>query len=101
MRIFYTDSDPALRRALFAKIKDDMASVPASLDRVLLVVPAQSTLSAEEAAFEHIGGKGFLTLNVVSGEKLRQDILRTTGGSGRTPISTIGRGMILRRAVRA
>ena len=101
MNVFYCVSDESLKDALFGKIKDDLAKIPAGFERVLLVVPAQSTLSAEEEAFAHIGGKGFLTLNIVSGEKLRQDILHETGGSGRTAVNTIGRGMILRRAVRA
>jgi len=101
MRIISCSSDAYLKRALFEKIKEDLAAIPGSFERVILVVPAQSTLSAEEDAFRFIGGKGFLTLNVVSGEKLRQDILSETGGSGRTPVNTIGRGMILRRAVKA
>ncbi len=101
MDIFCCSSDAPLKDALFSKIKDDLASIPAKFERVLLVVPAQSTLLAEEEAFAHIGGKGFLTLNIVSGEKLRQDIVHETGGSGRVMINTIGRGMILRRAVRA
>ena len=101
MNVFYCSSDESLKDALFGKIKDDLAKIPTGFERVLLVVPAQSTLSAEEEAFAHIGGKGFLTLNIVSGEKLRQDILHETGGSGRTAVNTIGRGMILRRAVRA
>ena len=100
MKVFYTDRDGQLREELFRRIKSDLARVPSDLERVLLVVPAQSTLSAEEDALSHIGGKGTFTLNVISGEKLRQDILRETGGSGRTPINTIGRGMMLRRAVK-
>ena len=93
MDIFCCSSDALLKDALFSKIKDDLDSIPAKFERVLLVVPAQSTLLAEEEAFSHIGGKGFLTLNVVSGEKLRQDIMHETGGSGRVMINTIGRGM--------
>ena len=101
MDVFCCESDISLKDALFEKIRKDLSNAPAKIARVLLVVPAQSTLSAEEEAFAHLGGKGFLTLNVVSGEKLRQDIMHETGGSGRTAINTIGRGMILRRAVAA
>ena len=48
MDIFCCSSDAPLKDALFSKIKDDLASIPAKFERVLLVVPAQSTLLAEE-----------------------------------------------------
>ena len=101
MRIIYADRDGELRSSLFKQIKKDMSAIPEKFSRVLLVVPRQSSFSVEESAIEAIGGKGFLTLNVVSAEKLRHDILRQTGGSGRVPVNSIGRSMVLRRAAKA
>ncbi len=101
MRIIYTGSDAGLRASLFEQIKMDLASIPERFERVLLAVPRQSTFSMEEEALNALGGKGFMTLNVVSAEKLRQDVLRQTGGSGMVSINAIGRSMVLRWAVKA
>ena len=98
MKVFYTENDAALKKAMFEKIKEDLAKIPGSYARVILVVPRQSTFSMEEEALDALGGKGFFTLNVVSADKLRGDILRETGGSGRGSVNAIGRSMMLRRA---
>ena len=98
MKVFYSSSDESVRRELFQRIKTDLTDGPAS-GSVLLVVPAQITLSMEEEALERVDGRGFLRLNIVSGGKLREDILAKTGGSGRVAINTIGRKMILRRVI--
>ena len=85
---------------LFEKIKESLGRIrggESSAERVLLVVPAQYTLAAEEAAFEKLGTQGLMDLQIVSGNKLREDILKETGRSGRTPINSIGRSMVLRR----
>ena len=99
MKIFYSGSDDVLRAGLFEKIKSDMDRSAASGGEVLLVVPAQSTLSMEEEALRRVDGRGFLRLNIVSGGKLREDVLARTGGSGRAAISTIGRKMLLKRII--
>ncbi len=98
MKVFYTENDAALKKAMFEKIKEDLAKIPGAFARVILVVPRQSTFSTEEEALDALGGKGFFTLNVVSAEKLRGDIMRETGGSGRVSVNAIGRSMMLRRA---
>lgn len=98
MKVFYTENDTALKKAMFEKIREDLAKIPESFQRVILVVPRQSTFSIEEEALDALGGKGFFTLNVVSADKLRGDILRETGGSGRVSVNAIGRSMMLRRA---
>ena len=98
MKVYYTEKDADLKHAMFAKIREDLAKIPGPFERVVLVVPRQSTFSIEEEALDTLGGKGFFTLNVVSADKLRGDIIRQTGGSGRTSVNAIGRGMVLRRA---
>jgi ATP-dependent helicase/nuclease subunit B len=63
----------------------------------LLIVPAQLTLSAEQAAFAYAKCDVFFDFHVMSGNKLRAEIMNKTGGPGRTPINSLGRDMILRR----
>lgn len=63
----------------------------------LLIVPAQLTLSAEQAAFTYAKCDVFFDFHVMSGNKLRAEIMNKTGGPGRTPINSLGRDMILRR----
>ena len=98
MKVFYAENDAAVRRELFGRIKRDLKDGPAD-GSVLLVVPAQITLSMETEALKSVDPRGFLRLNIVSGGKLRQDILEKTGGSGRVTINTIGRKMLLRRVI--
>ena len=98
MKVFYAETEAAVRRELFGRIKRDLEGGPAD-GSVLLVVPAQITLSMEEEALDRVDNRGFLRLNIVSGGKLREDILAKTGGSGRVAINTIGRKMILRRVI--
>ena len=66
----------------------------------LLIVPAQLTLSAEQAAFDITKKDGFFDLQIMSGNKLRSEIIAKTGGSGRAPINTLGRSMILRKCAK-
>ena len=98
MKVFCAENDAAVRKELFGRIKRDMEDGPAD-GSVLLVVPAQITLSMEEEALASVDPRGFLRLNIVSGGKLRQDILDKTGGSGKAAINTIGRKMLLRRVI--
>ena len=98
MKVFYAENDAAVRKELFGRIKRDLEGGPAD-GSVLLVVPAQITLSMEEEALDRVDPRGFLRLNIVSGGKLREDILAKTGGSGKVAVNTIGRKMILRRVI--
>ncbi len=68
--------------------------------RVLLVVPAQYTLKAEEAAFFHLKEDGFLDLQILSGNRLRQRILHETGKPDRVAVNALGRSLLLRTQLR-
>lgn len=69
----------------------------------LLIVPAQLTLSAEEAAFDVLGRqkngahRGFFDFHVMSGNKLRSEILGRIGAPKETLIDALGKSMVLRR----
>ncbi|MBR5925916.1 MAG: hypothetical protein IKZ78_01010, partial [Firmicutes bacterium] len=62
----------------------------------MLIVPAQLTLSAEQAAFDYSKKDVFFDFHVMSGNKLRSEILSKTEAPGKTPISSLGRQMMLR-----
>ncbi len=100
MRIVCASSDETLKNALFGMIRKDLEAIPGGFQRVILAVPRQSTFSVEEEAMETLGGKGFMTLNIISSEKLRKDIIRETGGSGRVYVDSTGRSMMLRKALK-
>ncbi len=85
---------------MYKKIREDIDSIrsgKSSAERVILIVPAQSTLRTEEDGFRFLGEDGFFDFAVVSGAKLRSDILNETGHPAKTPVNTIGRKMLLRR----
>ncbi len=81
-------------KELFNEIQKSEAS------QKLLIVPAQLTLSAEAAAFDMLKKEGFFDLQIMSGNKLRAEIISKTGGSGKTAITSLGRNMILRKCAR-
>ena len=100
--ITHGKNEKALQRAMFASISEKLAGIreAGKGGQVILVVPAQYTLEAEKAAFEALGGEGFWDLHIMSGDKLRQEIFRETGGPGRTVIDSVGRSMLLRRVAK-
>jgi len=83
-----------------AKSLEALKSGSSGAKRVILVVPAQFTLKAEELAFQKLGGDGFFDLHIVSNNKLAQQIIGEVGGMGRTPVNTLGRSMLLRKILR-
>ncbi len=104
LNIFYGRGSQDLPALMYSEIKRRLRLIRAGKSRakrVLVVVPAQSTMKAEEDAFRILGGSGFFDLHVVSGNKLRADILRETGGAGLTAVNSLGRSMLLRRIARA
>ena len=70
---------------------------PCTDAQVVLIVPAQFTLAAEEAAFRRFRAKGFFDFHIMSGARLNQAVLRECGGPGCAPINTLGRRLLLRR----
>ncbi len=97
-KIFFSADPKKLRERLFEKIKTDLEGGRA--EAVVLVVPAQFTLTAEEEAFGALGGEGFLDLHVMSGEKLRSIISAELGFSGKTAVTSVGRQMLIGRILR-
>ncbi len=65
--------------------------------RVLLVVPAQFTLEAEEEAFRYFDAEVFFDFHVMSGNRLQSEIIKECGGLGTTSVNNLGRTMLLRK----
>ena len=100
LTVFTSDSQQQLESAVFHKIKDRLQALQRgelAAKRILLIVPAQYTLKAEEEAFEIIGGEGFFDFHIMSGNKLLETVLRETGHPGLTPVNNLGRTMLPRR----
>ncbi len=103
LRIMTQRSEETLEELLFEDIKEKLADLRSREDgpsQILLIVPAQYTLAAEQRAFECLDGPGFFDFHIMSGNKLIHQILHETGGPGLTPVNTIGRSMILRRTAK-
>ena len=81
-----------LSSLLFTKIKEDLDAGR----QVILVVPAQSTMSIEKEAFFVLGKTGFFDLHIIRGQKLAETILGQTKRPDSPAIDRLGREMLLR-----
>ena len=101
MAVILSASDEGiLRSEMYKRIDEDLKLIrsgESKAERVILIVPAQETLQTEEEGFKFLGGKGFFDFAVMSGAKLRSEILKETGKPDKIAINTIGRKMLLRR----
>ncbi len=111
LKIINAKSEEKLEELLFSDIKEKLAdlrsgtpgtdgmaaAVRKAAKQIVLVVPAQYTLKAEERAFESLGGSGFFDFHIMSGNRLIHQIIHETGGPGLTPVNNLGRTMMLRR----
>ncbi len=93
MHIISSAQQNSLFDALFKRIKENLDDGKS----VVLVVPAQATLSMEKKAFDVLDSEGFLNLHIIRGQKLHEIILNETSRPAETPINTLGRAMLLRK----
>lgn len=92
--------EEALKKEMYNRIASQLKDIRAgriNARRIVLVVPAQSTLMAEEEGFKALGDEGFFDFLIMSGARLREEILKECGSPGKTVINTIGRRMLLRK----
>lgn len=100
LNIYTARASADMLQFVLSGIEKDLESIHSGAckaKQVLLIVPAQFTLEAEESAFRHFSAEGFFDFQIMSGNKLLQDIMRKTGGPGVTSINTLGRTMLLRK----
>lgn len=63
--------------------------------KVVLIVPDQFTLQAEQNAFDYLNVQGLIDLEVLSLSRLGFRVLSETGGGKRSHIGKYGRHMLL------
>ncbi len=100
LTIYSAQRQKDLEDRLFQLIGNSLADIRSGRSqarRVLLIVPAQTTMKAEQEAFARLGDQGFLDLHIMSGNRLIQQILRECGGPGLTPVSSLGKSLLMRR----
>ena len=103
LKVFYGRASQDLSSFMYSRISNSLESIESGASaakQILLIVPAQYTLKAEEDALDSIGTDGFFKLKIVSENKLRQDILKETGALGRTVVNSLGRSMLLRKLIK-
>ena len=69
-------------------------------EKILLIVPDQFTLQAEQNAFAYLGVPGLIDLEVLSQSRLGYRVLGEAGGSTRLHIDQYGRHMLISRIVK-
>ena len=100
LNLFTARADTDLLALCLDGIANDLKSIhneQSPARQVVLIVPAQFTLQAEEEAFRRFEAKGFFDFHVMSGARLHQQILKECGFPQTAPINTLGRSMLLRR----
>ena len=100
LNLFTARADTDLLDLCLDRIGADLENIhtgKSAARQVVLIVPAQFTLEAEEAAFRKFDAKGFFDFHVMSGARLNLQILKETGSPGTEPVNTLGRCMLLRR----
>ena len=100
LNVFTARADTDLLAFCLDRIGTDLENIHngnSAARNVVLIVPAQFTLEAEEAAFRKFDAKGFFDFHIMSGARLNLQILKDAGSPGTSPVNTLGRSMMLRR----
>lgn len=87
--------------ALRAQLQEDMRLALADKqdENIVLVVPGQLTLEAEQLSLQASGRVGSFRLHVLSPARLCEKILQQAGGGTGARINENGRAMLMRRAI--
>jgi ATP-dependent helicase/nuclease subunit B len=72
----------------------------AAIQRIVLVVPEQSTLNTEQSAFHYIDAPGFIDLDIVSTSSLGRRVFSDVGGGKFTLINKYGKYMLFAKLLR-
>ena len=100
LNLYTARADTDLLDLCLDRIGEDLEAIHtgnSAARQVVLIVPAQFTLEAEEAAFRKFDAKGFFDFHIMSGGRLNLQILKECGSPGTAAVNTLGRTMLLRR----
>ena len=96
LHIYYARENIDKDKFLYGKIGEVLNQTgDNNHQKILMLVPDQFTLQAERNAFEYLGDKGLIDLEVMSQSRLGLKVLSETGGTNRTTIDKYGRHMLL------
>lgn len=95
LNIYYSRESVDKEKFIFDQIRKEPGGLHGG--RVLVLVPDQYTLEAEQQAFHHLKTEGLLNVEILSMSRLGSRILDETGGGKQTFIDKYGRHMILAR----
>jgi len=96
LNIYYGRESADKEKYMYDTIKDRGFSADSP---VIVLVPDQYTIEAERRAFEVIGKRAMIGLDIYSVSRLRQNTLSKTGKGGITFIDKYGRQMLLTRVM--
>lgn len=96
LKLYYGRENTDKDRFLFEQIRKAMEED----GKILLVVPDQFTLQAEQNAFDRLSLDGMMDLEILSQTRLGFRILNEEGGIARLHIDKYGRHMVIARIIK-
>lgn len=103
LKLYYGRENLDKDRFLFDQVREAMGpegrESGRSTGKLLLIVPDQFTLQAEQNAFDYLKLPGMMDLEILSQTRLGFRVLGETGGGTRLHIDQYGRHMILARII--
>ncbi|MBO5666606.1 MAG: exodeoxyribonuclease V subunit gamma, partial [Firmicutes bacterium] len=98
LHIYYGREQIDKEQFLYSSVKDSLLRIRegrSAAERILVIVPDQFTLQAEQNALEYLQEPGLLEVDILSQSRLGYRILSETAGSVRTHIDKYGRHMLI------
>ncbi|MBR2000851.1 MAG: exodeoxyribonuclease V subunit gamma [Firmicutes bacterium] len=103
LHIYYGREHIDKEKFLYSAVKESLLRIrkgQAAVERILVVVPDQFTLQAEQNALAYLEEPGLLEVDILSQSRLGYRILSETAGAVRTHIDKYGRHMLISSILR-
>lgn len=103
LHIYYGREHIDKDRFLFSSVKESLIKIRQGIsaaERILVIVPDQFTLQAEQNALEYLEEPGLLEVDILSQSRLGYRVLSETAGATRPHIDKYGRHMLIARILR-
>jgi len=98
LHIYYGREHIDKDQFLFSSVKESLLRIrqgQSAAERILVIVPDQFTLQAEQNALEYLDEPGLLEVDILSQSRLGYRIVSETAGATRTHIDKYGRHMLI------
>ena len=103
LHIYYGREHIDKEQFLYSSVKESLQRIrqgTSAVQRILVIVPDQFTLQAEQNALEYLQEPGLLEVDILSQSRLGYRILSETAGAVRTHIDKYGRHMLISSILR-